>query len=82
MRGEYFMKNLKKLFAIMLTVSMLVSLIPFNVQAASSSKIKLSKNKMTLYVGATKTLKLKGTNKTPKWTSSKKVLQLLLQRAK
>ena len=82
MRGEYFMKNLKKLFAIMLTVSMLVSLIPFNVQAASSSKIKLSKNKMTLYVGDTKTLKLKGTNKTPKWTSSKKSVATVTSKGK
>lgn len=38
----------------------------------AKSKIKISNSKITLTVGQSKTLKVKGTKKKPKWSSSKK----------
>ena len=39
---------------------------------SNASKIKINKEKKTLYVGSTYYLKIKGTNKKVKWTSSNK----------
>lgn len=76
------MKTWKKNLAILFIVSMLVSALPTNVQAASKSEIKLSKKSLTLYVGKTATLKLKGTKKTPKWSSSKKSVATVTKKGK
>ncbi|MCH5252799.1 MAG: Ig-like domain-containing protein [Lachnospiraceae bacterium] len=76
------MKTLKKRLAILLMISMVVSVLSTNVQVEGKSKIKLSKKKLTLYVGRTKTLKLKGTKKTPKWSSSKKSVATVSKKGK
>lgn len=59
---------------------MIVSIVPINIVAAKS--IKLSKKSVTLYVGKTKTIKLKGTKKKPKWSSSKKSVATVSQKGK
>lgn len=76
------MKTWKKSLAILFIVGMIISALPTNVQAAGKSKIKLSKKKLTLYVGNTKTLKLKGTKKTPKWSSSRKSVATVTKKGK
>ena len=76
------MKTWKKSLAILFIVGMIISALPTNVQAAKKSKIKLSKKNLTLYVGNTKTLKLKGTNKAPKWSSSKKSVATVTKKGK
>lgn len=76
------MKTWKKHLAILFAASMIITALPTNVQAASKSKIKLSKSKLTLYVGNTKTLKLKGTKKKPKWSSSKKSVATVTKKGK
>lgn len=76
------MKTWKKCLVILFVASMIITGLPSNVQAASKSKIKLSKSKLTLSVGSTKTLKLKGTKKKPKWTSSKKSVATVTKKGK
>lgn len=76
------MKKWRKGLAILFTASMIISALPANVQAASKSKVKLSKSKLTLYVGSAKTLKLKGTKKAPKWSSSKKSVASVTKKGK
>lgn len=43
-----------------------------SVAAQASDKITINKKSITLYIGETSTLKVKGTSKTPVWSSSKK----------
>ncbi len=76
------MKTWKKHLAILFAASMIITALPINAQAASKSKIKLSKSKLTLNVGNTKTLKLKGTKKNPKWSSSKKSVATVTKKGK
>lgn len=64
------MRILKKL-VICLWVICLVLPITLGTPAFAKG-IKLSKKSITLYVGQTKTVRLKGTAKKPKWSSSKK----------
>lgn len=66
------MKKHKKILGILLVFVLIFTLIPTNVEAAS--KVKINKTKATVYVGKTTTLKVSGTSKTVKWsTSNKKV---------
>ena len=76
------MKTWKKHLAILFAASMIITALPANAQAAGKAKIKLSKSKLTLYVGKTKTLKLKGTKKNPKWSSSKKSVATVTKKGK
>lgn len=76
------MKTWKKHLAVLFAASVIITALPVNAQAASKSKIKLSESKLTLYVGNTKTLKLKGTKKKPKWTSSKKSVATVTKKGK
>ena len=65
------MKNkLKSLSTFLLIFALIFTLIPTNVEAAS--KVKINKTKATVYVGKTTTLKVSGTKKTVKWTTSNK----------
>ena len=52
-----------------LTLSMLI---PPQQSAAKKAKLKLNKKKVTLYVGKSVQLKVKGTKKKAKWKSSNK----------
>lgn len=74
------MKKGMKVVTYLLILCMMVSIMPTN--AAAAKKIKLSKKSLTLYVGSTKTLKLKGTKKKPKWSSSKKSVVTVTKKGK
>ncbi len=65
------MKKFFKLFTgIILCATIIVSSALVNAKTAEAATIKLSKTKLTLDVGKTYTLKLTGTTKTVKWSSS------------
>ena len=70
------MKNLsQKVLAAVMAVCIVMSFMPFigmTSYAAASSKTKLNKKSVSLYVGKTSKLKVSGTSKTVKWTSSNK----------
>lgn len=63
-------KNYSKIFPLLCFLLLLTQL--STVPESHAAKIKLSKKKLTLTVGDTCRLKLKGTSKKAKWTSSKK----------
>ena len=66
------MEKTRKIISVLIIFTLIFTLIPVNVQAAS--KIKLNKTTVTVYIGKTTTLKVTGTSKTVKWsTSDKKV---------
>lgn len=73
------MKRMKKIAAILLTFVIIVSL--FSVQA-EAAKVKLNKTKATIYVGKSITLKVKGTSKKVKWTSSNKKVATVSSKGK
>jgi len=50
--------------------------------SAVAKGIRLSKKSITLYVGKTRTIKLKGTRKKPKWRSSKKSVATVTSKGK
>lgn len=67
---DMLMVKMKRLFTICLTILMALTLVlPMNTEAAS--KVKLNKTKLTLEIGKTATLKLKGA-RVKKWSSSNK----------
>lgn len=70
------MKKLsQKIFVAVMIVSIMMSFMPFidmTSYAAASSKVKLNKKSVSLYVGKTSNLKVSGTSKKVKWTSSNK----------
>ena len=67
---DMLMVKMKRMFTICLAILMALTLI-FPVNAEAASKVKLNKTKLTLEVGKTATLKLKGA-KVKKWSSSNK----------
>ena len=72
-------KILKKMFAFVVAVAMLLSVHP-NIQA--SAAVKLSATKKTIYVGESFTLNVSGTNKAIKWSSSNKSVASVTQKGK
>ena len=65
------MERIRKLMSLLLIIALCCTFIPtVNVQAAS--KVKINKTKATVYVGKTEALKISGTSKTVKWTTSNK----------
>ena len=75
------MKLQKKCLMLMLALSMLFTLAPsaINTQAAA---IRLNKTSITLEVGKTLTLKVKGTKKSVKWSSSDKTVAAVTKKGK
>lgn len=73
------MRKSRKLFGIMVLTALLSALLTAGAFAASP---KLNKTKITLYVGETATLKLKGTAKKVKWSSSKKTVAAVTKKGK
>lgn len=62
-----------KLLSFVLSIAMLLSIMVVTPgEAKTKSKIRINKKKITLYVGKTYKLKVKGTKKKVKWKSSKK----------
>lgn len=65
-----------------LFVAMLTLTITPSVNTQAKAKIKLNKTSITLQKGKTYTLKLKGTKKKAKWTSSKKTIATVTKKGK
>lgn len=64
-------KRMKKVVALMAAVTMLTSLVPASTTQAAK-KAKLNKTKITLYVGDSAKLKVKGSKKKARFTSTNK----------
>ncbi len=73
--------NGKKIVALTLATALVVSL-PVGDVADAKSKIKLNKKKVTLQVGKSVTLKVKGTKKKVTWKSSKKKVATVSKKGK
>ena len=65
------MGKLKKGFAVILIFVLSISMVP-TINVSAAKKVKLNKNKATIYVGKTISLKLKNNKKKIKWSSSNK----------
>ena len=67
-------KIFKKIAFILVAVLVLQGIVPYNVShinAAKQKKLKISANKIVLYIGQSKKLTVKGASKKVKWSSSK-----------
>lgn len=73
------MKKIKKLMIAMLLLALTITATPVSSTQAS---VKLNATKKTLNVGQTITLKVKGTSKKAKWTSSNKNIASVTQKGK
>ena len=81
LKGEGFMERIRKLMSLLLILALCFTFIPtVNVQAAS--KVKINKTKATVYVGKTTTLKVSGTKKAVKWTTSNKKVATVSSKGK
>lgn len=68
-------RNLKKIFSIFLAVALLLSsIISFNTESVNAATPKLNKTKITLAVGKSTNLKVSGTNKKVKWSTSDRTI--------
>lgn len=73
----------KKMVALLLTLAVCITSVVGNQASVSAkSKIKISNTKITLTVGKSKTLKVKGTKKKAKWSSSKKSVASVTSKGK
>lgn len=73
----------KRMTAILLCLTLAVSMLGTNdMTMAKKAKLKLNKKKITLYVGQTARLKVKGTKKKVKWKSSKKKIASVSKKGK
>ena len=72
-------KILKKMLVIVVAAAILLSVHP-DIQA--SAAVKLSATKKTVYVGETFTMKVSGTTKAVKWSSSNKAVASVTQKGK
>lgn len=72
------MKKKTKLVAYLLVMCLMVSMIPDNIAAAKN--IRLSRKSLTLLKGVSQTIKLRGTSKKPKWSSSNKSVATVIKR--
>lgn len=76
-------RNLKKIFSIFLAVALLLSsIISFNTESVNAATPKLNKTKITLAVGKSTNLKVSGTNKKVKWSTSEKTIVTVSQKGK
>lgn len=76
------MRNLKKKLSVLLMLVMLLTLVSPAASVNAKAKIKISKTKTTLSVGDTITLKMTGTKKTVKWTTSNKKVATVSKKGK
>lgn len=74
------MKNFKKFLLCILIVCIGSSVVPGN--SAAAKGVRLSSKSITLRVGQTRTVKLKGTRKKPKWRSTKKSVATVTSKGK
>ncbi len=77
------MKNLKKILGIFLIITLLLSFtIPFNKKSVNAATLKLNEKKITLSAGKSINLKVSGTDKTVKWSTSEKMVAVVSQKGK
>lgn len=77
---EIYMKRfLKKVITVFVVVMMAISVMPMT---QADAAVRLSASKKTVYVGESFTLKVSGTSKTVKWSSSKKSVASVTQKGK
>lgn len=76
------MRKSKKILACILVFALSIAMTGMVTAEAAKKKPKLSKTKVTLYVGKTATLKVKNTKKKVKWSSSKKSVATVSQKGK
>lgn len=75
------MERIRKLLSLLLILALCFTFIPtVNVEAAS--KVKINKTSTTIYVGKTETLKISGTSKKVKWTTSNKSVATVSSKGK
>ncbi|MBS7008405.1 Ig-like domain-containing protein [Anaerostipes sp.] len=74
------MKNCKKLLSIIVMIILVLAVTPSN--NAEAASIKLNKKSITITKGKTYTLKVKGTKKKAKWSSSKKSVATVSKKGK
>ncbi len=73
------MKKIKKLVIAVLMLALTVTIIPVS---STQAAVRLNATKKTLNVGQTTTLKVKGTSKKVKWSSSNKGIASVTQKGK
>lgn len=66
------MKKMFKLLSVVLSLVMIITMFVPMTESAQAAQAKLNYSKKTIYVGSKLTLKVTGTNKKVKWTSSDK----------
>ena len=78
------MKQTRKIIAMVLTLALTFSLFPLIGVSAASTKAKLNKTKVVIYVGKTVQLKVKNKNKTTKqkWATSNKKIATVTNKGK
>ena len=67
-------KACKKISTVLVAVMLIAGLAGANPATADAKKVKISKKKVSMYVGGTYKLKVKGTKKKVKWSSNKKAV--------
>lgn len=70
---------MKKVYCYFLICCLLISMLPFNTVEAKQ-RVRLNRSKLTLDVGMTYKLKVKGTKKKVRWKSSKKSVAIVSKR--
>lgn len=68
------LKTARKLFGLILILSIIFSIVPTNNAKAKVASVALNTNKISMYVGNTKTLKLENAPATVTWSSSNKAI--------
>ena len=75
-------KHIHKLTLLFLTLCLVIAGAISSPSRASAAKIKLSKKSVTITKGKSVTLKLKGTKKKPKWSTSNKKIATVSKKGK
>lgn len=73
------MQKMKKILVMFIAVIMIIGILPVRVEAAT---VKLNRTKVTIYVGGSTTLKVSGTKKKVKWTTSNKKVATVTSKGK
>ena len=76
-------KSISKILAIIIALTMAATVFPaMDSYGAEKTPIKISKTKLTLYVGTSQTLKMSGTNKKVKWSTTSKRIASVTSKGK
>lgn len=75
------MKNSSKVISLILTLALILSVV-LTIRIDASAKVKINKNSVTMNSGETITLKVNGTKKKVKWSSSNKKVVIVNNKGK